>query len=227
MEDAIFACAAVMFVEPARSESATRALVRTLGLRTYELFSGCLAFIRTAHYWTMLHPEIESEDDMVALLRGQEELARLLLEDSEADRSEMSERMFAELVQLRELNEREDLKKAKQALEEKARQKNQFIAVLAHELRNPLATIRTAAHSLRLLNLTDERVAPIVDRVTRQSTTIARMLDDLLDASRIAFGKVSVQLEPFELQGVRPDGRLGGTVVAGPTGRIAVDDRYH
>jgi signal transduction histidine kinase len=205
MEDAIFACAAVMFVEPGRSESARHALVRTLGLRAYELFSGCLAFIRTAHYWTMLHPEIESEDDMVALMRGQEDLARLLLEDPEADRSEMSERMFAELVQLRELNEREELKKAKQALEEKARQKNQFIAVLAHELRNPLATIRTAAHSLRLLNLPDERVAPIVERVARQSTTIARMLDDLLDASRIAFGKVSVQLEPFELQSVLTD----------------------
>jgi signal transduction histidine kinase len=205
MEDAIFACAAVMFVEPARSESARHALVRTLGLHAYELFSGCLAFIRTAHYWTMLHPEIESEDDMVTLMRGQEELARLLLEDPEANRTEMGERMFAELVQLRELNEREELKRAKQALEEKARQKNQFIAVLAHELRNPLATIRTAAHSLRLLNLADERAAPMVERVARQSTTIARMLDDLLDASRIAFGKVSVQLEPFELQGVLAD----------------------
>jgi signal transduction histidine kinase len=187
MEDAIFACAAIMFVEPARSESARHALVRTLGLRQYELFSGCLAFVRTAHYWTMLHPEIESEDDMVALLRGHEELARLLLEDPEANRVE------------------QQLQQAKQALEEKDRQKDQFIAVLAHELRNPLAAISTAASNLRLLNLQDERAAPIVERVARQSTTIARMLEDLMDASRLAFGKVSVQLETFELRDLLTD----------------------
>ena len=44
--------------------------------------------------------------------------------------------------------------------------------------------------------------APLVERVDRQSTAIARMLEDLLDASRIAFGKVSVQLEPLELRGL-------------------------
>jgi hypothetical protein len=88
-----------------------RALVHTLGLRNYELFSGCLAFIRTAHYWTMLHPEIESEEDMLELLRSHQELAQLLLEDPEANRSEMSERMFAELAQLRERTNPRNLKK--------------------------------------------------------------------------------------------------------------------
>ena len=82
--------------------------------------------------------------------------------------------------------------KAKQALEEKDRQKDQFIAVLAHELRNPLGAIRTSAYALRRLNLQDERAAPLVERVDRQTTAIARMLEDLLDASRIAFGKISV-----------------------------------
>ena len=76
LEDQIFACAAVMFVEPARCDSARGALIRTLGQRDYEFLSGCLAFIRTAHYWTMLHPEIESEEDMAALMRGHEERKR-------------------------------------------------------------------------------------------------------------------------------------------------------
>jgi signal transduction histidine kinase len=205
IEDEIFACAAILFIEPARSDCARHALVRTLGLREYELFCGCLAFIRTAHYWTMLHPEIETEDDMVELLRGHEDLARLLLEDQEASRSEMSERMFEELTQLRELNERQALNKAKLALEEKDRQKDQFIAVLAHELRNPLGAIRTAGDALHRLNLQDSRAAPLIERVGRQTTTIARMLEDLLDASRIAFGKVSVELEPFELRDLLSD----------------------
>jgi signal transduction histidine kinase/CheY-like chemotaxis protein len=200
LEDEVFACAAVMFVEPARSDCARRAVIRTLGLRDYEFFSGCLAFIRTAHYWTMLHPEIESEEDMLALIRGHEELAQLLMEDSEADRCEMSERTFAELTSLRELNEREELRKTKVALEEKDRQKDQFIAVLAHELRNPLGAIRTSTYALRRLNLQDDRATPLVERVDRQTTAIARMLEDLLDASRIAFGKVSVQFESLELR---------------------------
>jgi len=200
LEDEIFACAAVMFVEPARSDSARGALIRTLGQRDYEFLSGCLAFIRTAHYWTMLHPEIESEEDMLALMRGHEELAQLLMEDSEADHSEMSERTFAELKSLRELNERQELRKAKLALEEKDRQKDQFIAVLAHELRNPLGAIRTSAYALRRLNLQDDRAGPLVERVDRQTTAIARMLEDLLDASRIAFGKVSVRFESVDLR---------------------------
>ena len=198
LEDEVFACAAVMFVEPARSDCARRAVIRTLGLRDYEFFSGCLAFIRTAHYWTMLHPEIESEEDMLALIRGHEELAQLLMEDSEADRCEMSERTFAELTSLRELNEREELRKTKVALEEKDRQKDQFIAVLAHELRNPLSAIRTSTYALRHLKLQDERAGPLVERVDRQTTAIARMLEDLFDASRIAFGKVSVQFESLD-----------------------------
>jgi signal transduction histidine kinase len=204
-EDEIFACAAIMFVEPARSDSARRALIRVLGSREYEFFSGCLAFIRTAHYWTMLHPEIESEDDMLELMRSHEELARLLLEDPEANRSEMGERMFAELTHLRDLNERQELQKAKQALEEKDRQKDQFIAMLAHELRNPLAAIRTSAYALRRLDLQDNRAGPLVERVDRHTTAIARMLEDLLDASRIAFGKISVQLEPFDLRNLLTD----------------------
>jgi signal transduction histidine kinase len=205
LEDLVFACAAVMFVEPARSDAARRALVRTLGQREFELFCGCVTFIRTAHYWTMLHPEIETEDDMLELLRGQQELARLLLEDPEAHRSEMAERMFAELAQLRELNERNQLEKAKHLLEQKDRQKDELIAVLAHELRNPLSAIRTAVYTLLRLKLDDGRAMPLVERIDRQASAISRLINDLLEVSRIAFGKVSIELEPFDLHRLLTD----------------------
>jgi len=194
-EDAVFACASVLFTEPARSDRARRALVHAVGPRNFEFFGGCLAFIRTAHYWTMLHPEIETEEDMRDLMRGHEELARLLLRDDEADRCEMGERLFEELTALRELNERHELEKAKRALEESNRQKDEFIAVLAHELRNPLGVIRAATDSLHLVAPSDPRMNRLLGQLDRQSTAMARMLEDLLDASRIALGTVSVGLE--------------------------------
>ena len=226
LEDDIFACAAAMFVEPARSERARHALTRALGSRCLEFFSGCLAFIRTAHYWTMLHPEIEIEEDMAALLREQEELAKLVIADPEADRCEMGDRLFEELTALRDLHERQELQKAKQALEEKDRQKDQFIAALAHELRNPLATIRSSADALTLMRIPDERVAQLVQRLDRQTTAMKRMLDDLLDVSRLALGKLSVHTEPVGVQELLSEvldehrGRIGG---AGLSLEIAID----
>lgn len=70
LEDPIFACAAMIFAEPARSETARLALLRALGAERFEYLAGLLAFIRTAHYWTMLHPGIETEDDMRSLIRS-------------------------------------------------------------------------------------------------------------------------------------------------------------
>jgi signal transduction histidine kinase/ActR/RegA family two-component response regulator len=200
MEDSIFACAAVVFSEPARGETARLALMKALGARRFEYLAGLLAFIRTAHYWTMLHPEIETEEDVRTLMRDHAQLARLLIEDPEADRCEMGPRLFNELIALRELNEREELKKAKAALEEKDRQKDQFIAILAHELRNPLAAIRSAADALNLMNLDDARVESLRTVLDRQSAAMARMLDDLFDAARIAFGKISVELDNIDFR---------------------------
>jgi signal transduction histidine kinase len=118
-------------------------------------------------------------------LRDHAQLARLLMEDPEADRYEMSARLFDELAALRELHEREELTKARDALEEKDRQKDQFIAILAHELRNPLTAIRAAADALGLMKLEDPRVERLRERLDRQSMLMTRMLDDLLDVARL------------------------------------------
>jgi len=111
----------------------------------------------------------------------------------------MGERLFQELRALRERSERHELERAKQALEEKDRQKDEFIAVLAHELRNPLSAIRAATDCLALLQDRGPLAGRLVERLDRQTSAMARLLDDLLDASRIALGKVSIQLEQVDL----------------------------
>jgi hypothetical protein len=72
-----------------------------LGGEKFQLLIGFLTFIRSAHYWTLMHPELAFEDDVEALLREHEQLARLLLEDPEAGRCEMGARLFDELITTR------------------------------------------------------------------------------------------------------------------------------
>jgi hypothetical protein len=76
------------------------------------LLIGLLTFIRSAHYWTSMHPELVLEDDLKEMLRQHEELAQLLSEDAEAGHCEMGTRLFEELEALRALNERQELEKA-------------------------------------------------------------------------------------------------------------------
>jgi signal transduction histidine kinase len=68
------------------------------------------------------------------------------------------------------------------------RQKDIFLATLAHELRNPLAPIRTAAQMLKLAAPDDDRVQRAREVIERQVTHMARLVDDLLDISKITFG---------------------------------------
>jgi signal transduction histidine kinase len=84
-------------------------------------------------------------------------------------------------------------------LREADRRKNEFLAMLAHELRNPIAPILNA---LQLMRLQSEK-APIVDRALcaaeRQATHLVRMVDDLLDISRITRGKLQLRQDRFQL----------------------------
>ena len=87
IEDWIFAVSAVIFVEPTQSERARQALRRTLGGRRVEYLLALLAFIRTAHYWTIVHPGLEIEDDVRELMSTHKELASLLLQDPDLGQS--------------------------------------------------------------------------------------------------------------------------------------------
>ncbi len=88
---------------------------------------------------------------------------------------------------------------AEDALRVADRQKDEFLAMLAHELRNPLAPIRNASEVLALRYAGDpEAVVPIA-MLRRQSEHLARLLDDLLDVTRIAQGRIALKQQPLEV----------------------------
>ena len=80
-----------------------------------------------------------------------------------------------------------------EALEEASRQKDQFVAILAHELRNPLAPIRSALHVLERPQVPADAAARALDIAQRQVRHMARLLDDLLDVARLSEGKMSLR----------------------------------
>ena len=141
LEDRLFSAATLLFVEPRRSERAGRALRRALGGRRFEHLLGLLAFIRTAHYWTVTHPDLLLEEDVQALLSANEELARVLLQDPEAARCDMGVRLFSELEDLRALNERQELEKTKRELEVQLEQKDILLKEVNHRVKNSLQIV--------------------------------------------------------------------------------------
>ena len=95
-----------------------------------------------------------------------------------------------------------DRKQAQDALQEADHRKDEFLAMLAHELRNPLAPVRQAAHVLRLAGPPDEQLQWAVDVIERQVQQMTRLVDDLLDVSRISRGKINLHLGPVDLAAV-------------------------
>jgi PAS domain S-box-containing protein len=85
------------------------------------------------------------------------------------------------------------------ALREADQRKDDFLAVLAHELRNPLAPIRNALHILRRSAADTTTVEKVRDVLDRQVEHMVRLVDDLLEVSRITRGKVELRTEPVEL----------------------------
>jgi len=80
-EDGIFALCALIFVEHAHAGRSRQVLRQAIGGRRFEYLLALLAFIKSAHFWTVQHPGLEIEDDMQELMANNKELAGLLLQD--------------------------------------------------------------------------------------------------------------------------------------------------
>jgi PAS domain S-box-containing protein len=122
---------------------------------------------------------------------------------------DMTERRQAEnAVRESEARYRElaaDLSRTKEALLVADRQKDQFIATLAHELRNPLAPVRSAMQIISMSGSHDPAVLWSLDVVKRQTQIMARLIDDLMDVSRISQNKLIVRSEQIDLLAVLRD----------------------
>jgi two-component sensor histidine kinase len=145
-DDDLLTAATLLFLHPARTDRAKRALRHALGGEKFELLIVFLMFIRSAHYWTLIHPEIELESDAKELIRTHQELARLLLENPQAEHGGTAARLFEELDSLRRLNERQELERAKRALEESGRQKDLLMKEVDHRVKNSLQIVSSLLH---------------------------------------------------------------------------------
>lgn len=100
------------------------------------------------------------------------------------------------------LREREKLTGLTEALKAADRRKDDFLAMLGHELRNPLSPISAGAYLLKKISGADPRVTRTSQMISRQVTQMTKIVDDLLDVSRVTRGLITLSKAPVELSGV-------------------------
>ncbi|WP_051971422.1 ATP-binding protein [Massilia sp. 9096] len=136
----------------------------------------------------------------------------------------------ATVIEIRDVTEQ---KRTEDALRQADRNKDEFIAVLAHELRNPLAPIRAAVDLFQMLGPDKPVLRRATEAMARQVGHITRLVDDLLDVARISRGRIALQCEPCDLARIvrqtaedyRPTIEANGVELALhlPDGPLAVD----
>jgi PAS domain S-box-containing protein len=104
-------------------------------------------------------------------------------------------------------------------LQEADRHKDEFLAMLAHELRNPLSPIRSSLEVMQLRELDDPHLRKSRDIICRQVQHLTRLVDDLLEVSRISSGKIELRLERIDL--------ARAVERAVETNRPAIDAKHH
>lgn len=93
-------------------------------------------------------------------------------------------------------------KRYENELRQAGRRKDHFLAMLAHELRNPLAPIRNAVQLLKIRQISDPTSAQVCNIIDRQVAHMAQLLDDLLDVARIKHGKIRLKIERLKISDI-------------------------
>jgi len=134
----------------------------------------------------------------VALQERTEQLSAERLERDFESRRREHEALSLRRERDRELVAKHELTRLNEALAENDRRKDSFLAILAHELRNPLAPIQSCVDLIR--RAPGEPLTPkMIDVLERQTAALSRLVDDLLDVSRIKADKIALRPEPLDL----------------------------
>jgi signal transduction histidine kinase/CheY-like chemotaxis protein len=123
--------------------------------------------------------------------------ARDRAESSAVEANRQKEKLEREIAERRRLEE--ELRQRAGELAEAHRHKDEFLALLAHELRNPLAPVRSGLHILKQLGISGTPLERVQEIMTRQVELLTRLVDDLLDVSRIAHGKIKLHKDKINL----------------------------
>jgi len=125
------------------------------------------------------------------------------IDDSGAPVHDRGEKVVGVVLVFRDIRERREMEREltrrAERLQEQDRRKDEFLALLSHELRNPLAPIRNAVTLLRRPEVSGNQARRARDVIDRQVAQMARLVEDLLDVSRIAEGKIRLKKELVNL----------------------------
>ena len=128
------------------------------------------------------------------------------IEDSGAPIRNSEGRIIGIILVFHDVSERyaleRELRRKTRALEETDRRKDEFLSMLAHELRNPLAPLSAGVRLLSHPSRTEASLANVAAMMDRQVKHMARLVDDLLDVARLARGSIELRLDDVDLAGV-------------------------
>jgi PAS domain S-box-containing protein len=159
--------------------------------------------------WVIAHDStrrFEAED--LRLLESLARFATLAYQAVEflgmVDQNRAALNLLEDAVEAREQAEQSNrrLRESEEALDQANRRKDEFLAMLAHELRNPLAPIGNASAILSQMLARDERAKLVIEMIKRQVTQLTRLVDDLLDVSRITQGRIELEQRSVDLAAV-------------------------
>ncbi len=167
LEGDLFAALTIIFLEPRHSERARRAVAGASGESGFEILTAFLAFVRTAHFWTETHPTIEYESDMLAVLAKHDELAQLLLDRSEAERTKAGETLRRTLAEL------QDSRGERARVEEALRVSEERLKAVLHAARMAFWEWEPATDTVSASETMDDlfglRVGETFQAITRRS----------------------------------------------------------